>query len=101
MKTRGFNDLPKDVVWLIFKNIIVQHMKETYCLHYSLEQIFHEDACFSLENEKNELKLTMDTLALIAKRYLMLIQSKVVKRKRFFSPSWGFRPGVITKEDFL
>lgn len=86
----SFNDLPKDVVWIIFRRVFLkiarfpeccEMMDPTTVFQYNLI-MFHSD-----------LGTAAWKLAGISRTSLRLMRSKCVKQNKFY---WIFRLGALT-----
>jgi hypothetical protein len=97
----SFKDLPKDVMWLIFKQLIAHEItsKPYYFRHlFMFELPDAQPTPFCLDFEY--LTCLMLQLALISKFCLKLIRSKCVKINYVFytrpSVGWLFTKGALT-----
>jgi len=94
-KMGRFNDLPKDVVWLIFRRVIVEH----FCEHYVYPNMaWHEmwEEGQHLVNRWNDCTLSiaelMSRLSLLNRDCLKLVRLKCFK----FESGWFFIKGAIS-----
>lgn len=86
-----FNDLPKDVKWLIFAHVL----NESHCL---FKRVARNWNCYETESEpaNNFCWQTADdlkTLAQVSKECLIVIRSKCYKVGR----GWLFRRGAMSE----
>jgi len=90
-----FNDLPKDVVWLIFRRVIVNHFSEHYAYHnLGWPQMWEEGPfCVNLFNDGLlSIAYLMMSLSLLSNGCLKLVRSKCFK----FKGGWFFIKGAIS-----
>lgn len=84
-----FNDLPKDVIWLIFRAELLN-----YC---SLSPISAYQEPFPWTNTfSSDLAQVTCNLALLSKRCLNVIKTKTVRPFRM--AGWLFKKGALTNE---
>ena len=90
----SFNDLPKDVIWLIFKHIILDFLAQNYTANVDFDRGF----LFLPQNSlyTGFLAGQMLTLSLISLPALQTIRSKV---RAFDDMSWKFKPHVFSESD--
>ncbi len=85
-----FSDIPKDVIWLIFRFVIANIVHPTceyqYEKGYTLNGKVMENVFFAV------FTIPMCNLALISKSCLKLVRSKCFK----FQQGWFFINGAIT-----
>jgi hypothetical protein len=82
-----FNDLPDDVLWLIFQPLCIEEMSENYGSHYGLK-VF--EIPFPIPNHFN--RTNFNSLATINKKCLNLFKKKCKKCMY----GWLFIKGAIT-----
>lgn len=90
----SFNDLPQDVLWLIFRKVIVCTISTI-----DLLILYEEDGYYkanSFNSDFHGYVLQTIHLALINKKSLKLIRSKCVKRK--YIKNWWFIKGALTQK---
>jgi hypothetical protein len=85
----SFKDLPKDVVWLIFRQVARSGIMKLYPVNFSL----YEEGCYlSTSFYSLHVGFAMLHLALTSKLCLKVVKSKCVK----FEDGWLFRRGALT-----
>ena len=80
----SFDDLPKDVVWLIFRICVGKRILSDYYIF--------EKGCDEATDFGGASGHQMRDLSLISKRYLKIVQSKCFK----FERGWLFIKGALT-----
>ena len=91
----SFNDLPKDVIWLIFKEVTIDFLAQHYKAIFSLyDHFLLPDGHIS--TRMWWLGTKMQTLSLISRAYLTTIRSKCHRK---YSDLWSLKPGAWTTED--
>lgn len=83
----SFNDLPDDVLWLIFQPLCIEEVYRTYGAHYGLKVFeipFHIPNHFSRTN--------FESLATINKKCLNLFKKKCKK----YGYGWLFIKGALS-----
>jgi hypothetical protein len=83
-----FNDLPKDVLWLIFRHRIC-----IIGLRLRFHPAFYEEPYEWKNSFSKILSETTCDLALLSKRCLKIIKSKTVS---FGDAGWLFKKGALT-----
>jgi hypothetical protein len=91
----SFNDLPKDVIWLIFKEVTIDFLAQHYKAIFSLyDHFLLPDGHIS--TRMWWLGTKMQTLSLISRASLTTIRSKCHRK---YSDLWSLKPGAWTTED--
>lgn len=86
----SFNDLPKDVVWMIFKRVINMYLKQHY------RGVLVDDSfifSFSTHDYGWLMKTQMQTLSLTSRPALTIIRTKC--KKFADNRSWHFKTGAL------
>ncbi len=94
-----FSDIPKDVIWLIFRFVTVADIVNSTCIpFYHTNRGFQYEKGYTLNGIVMEnafvaaFTIPMCNLALISKSCLKLVRSKCFK----FQQGWFFINGAIT-----
>ena len=86
----SFNDLPKDVVWMIFKRVIIGFIEQNFGRHVLADASFS----FSLSKLSNVwlMQSQMQALSLTSRPALTIIRTKCKKKDNH---RWHFKTGAL------